>query len=347
MSAMQQTVPGMPPALRIGDVVVDPPLVLAPMSGVTNVPYRLLAKEHGAGLVCNEFISGYGLFWGNQRTQDYLLFEEAERPVSSQIFGADPDKMAVAAKQVEDKGADILDFNLGCSVKKIVKSGAGACMLQEPDQVFRVIEALIAAVSIPVTIKIRLGWNDGCRNGLAVAQGCEQLGVKAVAVHGRTASQKYHGRANWAAIAEIKQALSVPVIGNGDVNTPQDAARMFAETGVDAVMIGRGSQGNPWIFSRTIAYLETGELPPEPAGQERILTALRHGRLMLRYKGEERTAFEMKKHVSWYAHGLPHASALRDAVNRTESWPAIEALLDEYRRTALAAPEREGEPRLA
>ena len=340
-------VPGMPPPMRIGDVVVDPPLVLAPMSGVTNVPYRLLAKEHGAGLVCNEFISGYGLFWGNQRTQDYLLFESSERPVSSQIFGADPAKMAVAAKQVEDKGADILDFNLGCSVKKIVKSGAGACLLQDPDSVFRVIEALLEAVSIPVTIKIRLGWNDGCRNGLEVARGCEQLGVKAVAVHGRTAAQKYHGTANWQAIAEIKQALSIPVIGNGDVETPEDAARMFAETGVDAVMIGRGSQGNPWIFSRTIAWLETGVLPPEPTFEERIATALRHGELMLRYKGPERTAFEMKKHVSWYAHGLPHASVLRDAVNRTEEWPAIVALLEEYRRTVLCDRELEGEARFA
>jgi len=339
--------PVMPPPLRIGDVVLDPPLVLAPMSGVTNVPYRLLAKEHGAGLVCNEFISGYGLFWGNRRTQDYLLFEEAERPVSSQIFGADPAKMAVAAKQVEDKGADILDFNLGCAVKKIVKSGAGACLLQSPDEVFRVIEALLAAVSIPVTIKIRLGWAEGCRNGLDVALGCQQLGVKAVAVHGRTAAQKYHGQADWAAIAEIKQALSIPVIGNGDVTTPEDAARMFAVTGVDAVMIGRGSQGNPWIFSRTIAWLRTGVMPPEPSAEERIATAQRHGRLMLRYKGAERTAFEMKKHVSWYAHGLPHASALRDAVNRTETWPAIEALLDDYRRTVLAALEREGEARLA
>lgn len=348
MSAVEsRLVPGMPPPLRIGDVVVDPPLVLAPMSGVTNVPYRLLAKEHGAGLVCNEFISGYGLFWGNQRTRDYLLFEEAERPVSSQIFGADPAKMAVAAKQVEDKGADILDFNLGCAVKKIVKSGAGACMLQEPAQVFRVIEALVAAVSIPVTIKIRLGWSDACRTGLEVALGCEQLGVKAVAVHGRTATQKYHGQADWQGIAEIKQALRIPVIGNGDVNSPQDAARMLQETGVDAVMIGRGSQGNPWIFSRTVAWLRSGQLPPEPTAEERIATALRHGRLMLEYKGASRTAFEMKKHVSWYAHGLPHASALRDAVNRTESWPAIEALLDDYRQTVLAMAEQEGETRLA
>lgn len=327
-------VPNVVKPMRIGSVLVDPPLVLAPMSGVTNLPCRLLAKEHGAGLVCNEFISGYGLFWGNARTQDYLLFDEAERPVSSQIFGADPDKMAIAARQVEERGADILDLNLGCSVKKIVRSGAGACLLREPEAVFRVVEAMLGAVSIPVTIKIRLGWDDK-EHGLAVALGCQALGVAAVAVHGRTAAQAYRGQADWSAIARIKAALDIPVIGNGDVRTPEDVVRMFEATGCDAVMIGRGAQGNPWLFSRSAVYLRTGVLLPEPEPEERLDMALRHGELMGRYKDEARTAAEMRKHVAWYTTGLPHAAALRDAVNQAECWRAMVALIEEYRGGVL------------
>ncbi|MCC7492778.1 MAG: tRNA dihydrouridine synthase DusB [Fimbriimonadaceae bacterium] len=333
-----------PPPLQIGPVQVDPPLVLAPMSGITNVPLRLLVKEHGAGLVCNEFISGYGLFHGNARTQDYLLFEDSERPVSSQIFGADPAKMAIAARQVADRGADILDLNLGCSVKKIVRSGAGACLLQTPLEVYRVVAAIIAAVAIPVTIKIRLGWSEECLTGLEVAQGCQELGVAAVAVHGRTATQAYRGVANWARIAEIKAALRIPVIGNGDVRTPQDAARLLATTGCDGVMIGRAAQGNPWIFSRTVAWWQTGVLPPEPTADERLDTALRHGELMLHYKGPRRCAEEMRKHLAWYAHGLPGAAAFREQVNAAPSWEAQVALVERFRealqrfRAGAAAP---------
>lgn len=321
-----------PEPLRIGPVTIDPPLVLAPMSGVTNVPYRLLAKQHGAGLVCNEFISGYGLFHGNAKTRDYLLFEESERPVSSQIFGADAEKMALAAAQVEAAGADILDFNLGCSVKKVVKSGAGACLLKEPAQIERIVSAMIQAVTIPVTVKIRLGWDQSCRNAVEVAQRCEQLGVQAIAVHGRTAAQAYRGVADWAAIAEVKQAVSLPVIGNGDVRTPEDVGRMFDQTGCDAVMIGRASQGNPWIFSRSLAYLRGGVVPAEPTADERFETMLRHGALMLQYKGPERAAHEMRKHLAWYAHGLPGAARFRGAVNQTETWDEQVDLVEAYRR---------------
>lgn len=325
-----------PCSLRIGEVVVDPPLVLAPMSGVTNVPFRLLCREHGAGMVCNEFISGYGLFWGNRRTRDLLLLDPVERPVSSQIFGADPAKMAEAARQVEAAGADIVDLNLGCSVKKIVRSGAGACLLRDPDHVERIVAAMVAAVRIPVTVKIRLGWDEATRNAVTVARRCEAVGARAIAVHGRTATQAYRGCADWSAIGEVKESVAIPVIGNGDVRTPEDAARMFAETGCDAVMIGRGAQGNPWIFSRTWAYLRHGVLPPEPTVTERLDTALRHGALMVQYKGRHRAALEMRKHLAWYVHGLPGAARFRNAINAARSWPEMVALTERYRETLAA-----------
>mgnify|MGYP000857337109 CR=1 FL=1 len=322
----------MPPAIHLGRVTIDPPLVLAPMSGVTNVPMRLLCKEQGAGLVCNEFISGYGLFYGNAKTQDYLLFDERERPVSSQIFGADPAKLAIAAAQVEAAGSDILDLNLGCSVRKVVKTGAGACLLQTPSAVARIVEALVAAVSIPVTVKIRLGWDQATRNAVEVARLCEAAGAQMVAVHGRTASQAYKGVADWSAIGEVKAAVSVPVLGNGDVRSPEDAAELLRQSGCDGVMIGRATEGNPWIFARTAAYLREGTLPPEPTADERLAMALRHGALMREFKTEDRTACEMRKHVAWYTHGLPGASALRTAVNQAHSWDTMVGLIDEYRQ---------------
>jgi len=329
----------LPPAIRLGAVTIDPPLVLAPMSGVTNVPMRLLCRELGAGLVCNEFISGYGLFYNNARTQDYLLFDERERPVSSQIFGADADKLAVAARQVEQAGSDILDLNLGCSVRKVVKTGAGACLLQTPSQVARIVAALVAAVSIPVTVKIRLGWDSTTRNAVEVARLCESAGAQMVAVHGRTASQAYRGQADWAAIGEVKAAVTIPVLGNGDVKTPEDAAELLRQSGCDGVMIGRAAEGNPWIFARTAAYLRDGTLPPEPDAAERLAMAVRHGELMREFKTEDRTAAEMRKHVAWYTHGLPGASALRTAVNQAHTWDTMVDLISQYRaRLAEARP---------
>jgi tRNA-dihydrouridine synthase B len=329
---------GLPPAIQLGKVVIDPPLVLAPMSGVTNIALRLLCKEHGAGLVCNEFISGYGLFYGNARTQDYLLFDPAERPVSSQVFGADPAKMAVAARQVEDAGSDILDLNLGCSVRKIVRSGAGACLLQTPAAVGRIVEAMVAAVSIPVTVKLRLGWDQDHRNAVEVAGVCQAAGARMLAVHGRTASQAYTGRADWVAIGEVKAAVEIPVLGNGDVRQPSDAAALLAASGCDGLMIGRAAQGNPWIFSRALAYLRGGVDPGEPDAAERLATAERHGWLMRRHKTADRTACEMRKHLAWYAHGLPGASVFRQAVNQADTWEAMVELLRRYRERL--APER-------
>lgn len=320
-------------AFRIGNVVIDPPLVLAPMSGVTNLPFRLVCKEQGAGLVCNEFVSACGLFHGNPRSQAYLLFDERERPVSSQIFGAHEEAVVAAALQVEASGADLLDFNLGCAVRKVMRLQAGAYLLREPGRVARLVRALTRAVCLPVTVKMRMGWDAHHINAVEIARICEGEGAAAITVHGRTAIQGYRGRANWEVIGEVKQAVTIPVIGNGDVQEPPDAARMLASTGCDGVMIGRAAQGNPWIFKRAAHYLRTGELLPPPTPQERLATALQHGELLLQLKGEFLGLREMRKHFCWYTHGLPHSAALREEINRQHSWEGLLATLERYAET--------------
>ena len=300
------------------------------MSGITNQAFRLLCKEHGAGLVCNEFVSANGLTHGNLRTRQYLLFDARERPVSSQIFGSRPEVMGEAAKQVEAAGADILDFNLGCAVRKVVRMNAGACLLRDPPQVAALVRGMVAAVEIPVTVKIRIGWDLQHINAVEIARLCESEGAAAVAVHGRTASQGYHGSADWDVIGAVKQAVTIPVIGNGDVQEPPDAARMLAHTGCDAVMIGRGARGNPWIFARAAHYLRTGQLRPPPLPSERLAVAVRHGELLLQLKGENLAVREMRKHLSWYTHGWPHAASLRVAINRQKTWPDLLATLARY-----------------
>jgi tRNA-dihydrouridine synthase B len=331
-------------ALFIGNVAIDPPLVLAPMSGVTNRPFRLLCREYGAGLVCNEFVSAEGLFHGNPRSREYLLFDERERPISMQIFGSQEESVVAAARQVEAAGADLLDFNLGCAVRKIVRLQAGAYLLREPARVARLVRALVRAVRLPVTVKIRSGWDAHHLNAVEIARLCESEGAAAITVHGRTATQAYRGEANWDLIGEVKQAVSIPVIGNGDVREPQDAARMLAHTGCDAVMIGRAARGNPWIFKRAAHYLRTGELLPPPSPQERLATALRHGELLLQLKGEFLGLREMRKHLSWYTHGWPHAAALREEINRQTSWQGLVATLERYAEAQQFHPESSSSP---
>jgi nifR3 family TIM-barrel protein len=323
-------------SLTIGRVVVAPPLVLAPMSGVTSLPLRLLCREHGAGLVCSEFVSSCGLYHANARTRDFLRFDPAERPVSCQLFGADPETLAVAARLVEEAGADVLDLNLGCSVPKVVKTGAGACLLRTPSLVARIVARLVASVSLPVTVKIRLGWDQQTRNAVEVARICADTGAAMVTVHGRTAAQAYRGVADWDAIGEVKAAVAIPVVGNGDVRTPADVGRLLAVTGCDGVMIGRAAQGNPWVFARAAEYLRTGVAPPEPSADERLATALRHGELMVAHRGSARGAREMRKHLAWYAHGLPGASAFRAAVNGVDTWPAMAELVAAFRARLTA-----------
>lgn len=309
----------------IGNVTLKGPAVLAPMAGVCNLAFRLLCKEHGAALVCSEFVSAKALTMGNAKSRQMLAVDEAERPVSIQIFGNNPDDVAVAARAVEEAGADIVDFNMGCPVPKVIKAEAGAALMREPDKAQRIIEAMVRAVSIPVTVKMRTGWDEKSIDAIDLSRRFEDVGVAAVAIHGRSKSQMRSGRANWEIIGEIKERLSIPVIGNGDVNSPEDAKAMLDMTGCDGVMIGRGALGNPWIFARVHHYLATGELLPEPSLHERVAMARRHLLLLAELKGEHTAAREMRRHAPSYLKGFPGAAKFRSMLVTCES-------IDEYDR---------------
>ena len=299
----------------IGNVPIQGKAILAPMAGVSDIAYRLLAKEHGASMVCTEMVSAMGIKYKNERTHELLRMEAVEHPVSMQIFGSNPEAIALGAKVVADAGADIVDINMGCPVKKVVSSGDGSALMKTPDLAARVAEAAVKAVDVPVTVKMRIGWDDDHINVVDFAKRIESTGVAAVAVHGRTREQMYMGRADWSYIKAVKDSLSIPVIGNGDVWTPEDALRMMQETGCDAVMIGRGAQGNPWIFERTNHYLRTGELRPEPTYLERLDMLLKHFELLCRYKGAALGVREIRTHAGWYMRGMPEAAYWRNRVN--------------------------------
>lgn len=299
--------------IRLGTVVVDPPLLLAPMAGYTNHAFRLLCREQGAGLVCTEFASSHGLVRKMRNTWILLDIGADERPVSAQIFGADPAVMADAARLVQDTGVDLLDINMGCWVPKVSRTGAGAALLRSPESAAAVMRAVVAAVSIPVTVKIRMGWTGQCLNGIDIARLAEDAGVRLVTVHARPASRGYEGAADWDYIARLKESVSIPVVGNGDVKTPEDALRLFRHTGCDGVMIGRGALGNPWIFRRCLEYLRTGVAGSEPDAGERRAMAARHVRLAVEEAADEEVAIrEMRAHLAHYVRGFPGAAPLRD-----------------------------------
>ena len=315
----------------IGNVPIQGKAILAPMAGVSDIAYRLLAKEHGASMVCTEMVSAMGIKYKNERTHELLRMEAVEHPVSMQIFGSNPEAIALGAKVVADAGADIVDINMGCPVKKVVSSGDGSALMKTPDLAARVAEAAVKAVDVPVTVKMRIGWDDDHINVVDFAKRIESTGVAAVAVHGRTREQMYMGRADWSYIKAVKDSLSIPVIGNGDVWTPEDALRMMRETGCDAVMIGRGAQGNPWIFERTNHYLRTGELRPEPTYLERLDMLLKHFELLCRYKGAALGVREIRTHAGWYMRGMPEAAYWRNRVNTIHTVESFKAELSTYR----------------
>ena len=315
----------------IGNVPIHGKAILAPMAGVSDIAYRLLAKEHGASMVCTEMVSAMGIKYKNERTHELLRMEEVEHPVSMQIFGSNPEAIALGAKVVADAGADIVDINMGCPVKKVVSSGDGSALMKTPDLAARVAEAAVKAVDVPVTVKMRIGWDDDHINVVDFAKRIESTGVAAVAVHGRTREQMYMGRADWSYIKAVKDSLSIPVIGNGDVWTPEDALRMMQETGCDAVMIGRGAQGNPWIFERTNHYLRTGELRPEPTYLERLDMLLKHFELLCRYKGAALGVREIRTHAGWYMRGMPEAAYWRNRVNTIHTVESFKKELSTYR----------------
>lgn len=305
--------------LKIGNIVLDNPVILAPMAGVSDLPFRLLCRQQGAGLVCMEMISAKAIYYHNKNTEELMQVHPGERPVSLQLFGSDPDIISEMAKRIEERPFDILDFNMGCPVPKVVNNGEGSALMKAPGLVEEILKKLVKATAKPVTVKIRKGFDDAHVNAVEIARIAEGCGVAAIAVHGRTREQYYSGRADWDIIAGVKDAVRIPVIGNGDVTGPDAALRLLQETGCDGVMIGRAAQGNPWIFRETVHFLETGEYLPPPTNQEKREMVLRHAGLQLKYKGEYTAVREMRKHLAWYTAGLPHSARFRQTINTMET----------------------------
>lgn len=313
--------------LKIGSVMLPNNLILAPMAGVTDLPFRLLCKEQGAGLLCMEMVSAKAILYKNRNTESLLEIDPRENPVSLQLFGSDPEIISKIAHQIEDKPFDILDLNMGCPVPKIVNNGEGSALMKNPKLAGEIIRETVKAIDKPVTVKIRKGFDDEHINAVEMAKIAEDAGAAAVAVHGRTREQFYSGRADWDIIRQVKEAVSIPVIGNGDLLTAEDVIAMEAQTGCDGFMIARGAQGNPWIFRQILHYFETGEHLAKPTLEEVTQMILRHARMMLEFKGEYIGIREIRKHAAWYTAGYPNSARLRVAINNVESFEALEELL--------------------
>lgn len=314
--------------LRIGNVEIDNNLILAPMAGVTDLPFRLLCKEQGCGLLYTEMVSAKAIQYNNKNTYALLKIEPKERPVALQLFGSEPDVMAATAARLEEGPYDIFDINMGCPVPKIVNNGEGSALMKNPKLAAEIVKAMVRAVKKPVTVKFRKGFTEDTVNAVEFAKRLEQAGAAAVAVHGRTRQQYYSGQADWDIIRQVKETVSIPVIGNGDIVSPESAGRMLQETGCDGLMVGRGVRGNPWLFKQIRDYLETGSYEVSPSVQEVKEMVLRHGRLQLEYKGEYTGIREMRKHVAWYTAGYPHSAALRNEVNSVETFEELSRLMD-------------------
>ena len=316
--------------LKIGNVTLDNGLVLAPMAGVTDLPYRLICKEQGCGLVYTEMISAKAIFYNNRNTLPLMEIKPEERPVSLQLFGSEPELMGEMAKKIEEQPFDILDVNMGCPVPKVVNNGEGSALMKDPVLVGRIIESIVKSIKKPVTVKFRKGFDMNSVNAVEIAKVAQESGAAAVAVHGRTRSQYYSGTADWDIIRQVKEAVSIPVIGNGDIFHADDASKMVAQTGCDGVMVGRGAEGNPWLFSNILHYEQTGEVKGKPDAEEMCAMIMRHARMQMDFKGEYLGIREMRKHVGWYTSGYPDSSRLRSTVNKIETFEELENLIEEY-----------------
>mgnify|MGYP001032473997 FL=1 len=316
--------------LKIGNVELENIYILGPMAGVTDLPFRLLCKEQGAGLLCMEMVSAKGIYYNNKNTEQLLAIDEREHPVSLQLFGSDPEIMSEMAKKIEERPFDILDINMGCPVPKVVNNGDGSALMKNPVLAGKIIEKTARAIKKPVTVKIRKGFDDAHINAVEMAKVAEASGAAAIAVHGRTREQYYSGRADWDIIRQVKEAVKIPVIGNGDILTPEDAIRMEEQTGCDGFMIARGAQGNPWIFAQILHYFKTGEHLPKPTAEEMVQMMLRHAKMQLAFKGDYTGIREIRKHAAWYTAGYPNAARLRSAINEVESYEQLEELFGRF-----------------
>lgn len=314
--------------LRIGNTVLENNVILAPMAGVTDLPFRVLCREQGAGCVVTEMVSAKAVLYNNKNTRELLQIDPAERPAAVQLFGSEPDIMAEIAARLEEGPYDYIDVNMGCPVPKIVNNGEGSALMKNPERAKEVMTAMVKAVKKPVTVKFRKGFNDLSVNAVEFAKMAESCGIAAVAVHGRTREQYYSGKADWDIIRQVKEAVRIPVIGNGDIFTPEDAGRMLKETGCDGIMVARGAKGNPWLFGRINHYLDTGEVLPGPSMAEIKAMILRHGRMLVQFKGEGVAMREMRGHMAWYTKGMPHSATLRNEINQVETLEGFVELLD-------------------
>ncbi len=319
--------------MRIGSIELSAPLVLAPMAGVTDLPYRVICARHGCGLTVSEMVSAKGLLYKNVKTTEMLRIADEERPTAIQLFGSVPAELAAAAKLVEASGADIIDFNMGCPVPKIVNNGEGSALMRTPELAYEILAAMVAAVKIPVTVKFRAGWDENNINAVEIARTAERAGVAAVAVHGRTRKQFYEGKANWQVIADVKKAVQIPVFGNGDIFTVDDGLRMFKETGCDGLMIGRGADGNPWLFAQLQAALR-GETLQQPSLEELLAQVREHLSMLVDFKGEVIGIKEMRRHVCTYLKGRPRAAEFRGRFHQVDTQVQFLELLESYGQAA-------------